>query len=84
MNTERASDTSKAEYRVVSVEKTDPPAGVQDGNWHRYVISQGESEICGCKSGTLKAVTQHAESFAEDLNARSAKGYSAYAPNRRK
>ena len=84
MNADREVHKRESEYRVVSVEKTDPPPGMPTGNWYRYEISQGESKISGCKSGSLKAVTQHAESFAEGLNARSVKGYSAYAPYKRK
>jgi hypothetical protein len=65
-------------YRVISVEKTDPPAGMEGGNWFHYIIGQGSSKIEGRRLGTLKAVTRHAEEFAENLNMRGTKGYSAY------
>ncbi len=75
---------SEPKYRVLSVEKTDPPAGMPEGDWHRYVIGQDESRIEGFKPGSLQAVTQHAEDFAQNLNARAAKGYSSYAARRQK
>jgi len=84
MSTEPQDNTRENKYRVVSVEKTDAPEGMPDGNWHRYVIGQGRSRIEGLKPGSLKTVTQHAETVAEDLNARAAGGNSAYAPRKRK
>lgn len=58
------------EYKLVTVEKTDPPEGVEDGTWHRYVVSRGDSSLEGKRRGTLKQVTEHAETLAEDLNSR--------------
>jgi hypothetical protein len=57
-------------YEVVTVEKITTPSGMEGNNWHRYVIRRKGSEISGMKPGTLKSVTQHAESVAEDLNLR--------------
>jgi hypothetical protein len=84
MSTEKLDNSTAPMYRVMSVEKADPPEGMPDGNWHRYVIGQGESKIEGFKSGSLQAVTQHAEAFAQDLSTRAAKGYSTYAARKRK
>ena len=84
MSTEQEDKVNDNKFRVVSVEKTDPPEGMSDGHWHRYVIGQGSSKIEGIRNGSLKAVTQHAETFAEDLNARATKGYSAYAARSQK
>jgi hypothetical protein len=84
MSTELQDRKTETSYHVVSVEKTDAPEGMPGNNWHRYVIGRGSSVIEGFKPGTLKAVTQHAESCAEDLNARAFKGYSAYAPRKKK
>ena len=75
--------TNKLKFHVVTVEKTTPPEGMPGDNWHRYVIGQGGSRIEGIKPGTLKAVTQHAETVAEDLNARAGKGGSTYAPRKK-
>lgn len=73
----------KIKYQVVSVEKTATPEGLPGDNWHRYVIGQGTSKIEGTKPGTLKAVTEHAETVAEDLNSRTGRGGSTYAPPKR-
>ena len=60
---------SKSEYTVVSVEKTDPK--VDDGqDWYEYVIGRGNSIMVGSRSGTLKQVTEHANTVAVDLNSR--------------
>ena len=71
--------TKKPVYQVVSVEKIDTPDGMPGNNWHRYVIRRKGSEIDGMKPGTLKSVTQHAETVAEDLNLRAGGLASAYA-----
>ena len=83
MSTELNEMAQPEKYRVERVEKTTRPEGIPNGEWFRYVIGQGRSRIEGCKAGTLKEVTRHAESVAEDLNNRAANGYSAYAPRRR-
>lgn len=74
---------SKIKYRVVSVEKTTAPEGLPGDNWHLYVIGQGTSRIEGKKPGSLKAVTLHAETVTEDLNSRTGRGGSTYAPRKR-
>jgi len=71
-------------YRVVSVEKTTPPEGMPDGSWYRYVIGQGTSRIEGTRLGSLKAVTRHAEEFAENLDTRASTGYSTYVSRKQK
>lgn len=76
-------DTNKLKYRVVTVEKTTPPKGLPGNNWHRYVIGHGSSKIEGNKPGSLKSVTEHAESVADDLNSRTGRGGSTYAPRKR-
>jgi len=76
-------ETNKQKYQVITVEKTLPPEGLPGDNWHRYVIGQGTSKIEGKKPGTLKSVTLHAEAVAEDLNLRSGKGSSTYAPRKK-
>lgn len=71
-------------YSLISVEKTDPPEGMQDGNWYRYVIGHGRSRIEGVRLGTLKAVTRHAEEYAENLDSRTSIGYSTYVSRKQK
>jgi len=66
-------------FPVTSIEKTKPPQGVKEGEWYEYVIGVGSSAITGMRSGSLKAVTEYVEEYADNLNRRSALGYSAYA-----
>jgi len=74
---------NKIKYHVVTVEKITPPEGMPGDNWHRYVIGQGNSTIEGKKPGSLKAVTLHAETVTEELNSRTGRGGSTYAPRKR-
>lgn len=73
----------KLKYSVEIVEKTSTPEGMTGDNWHRYVIGQGGSRIEGKKPGSLKAVTQHAEAAADELNSRIGGGGSTYATRRK-
>ena len=75
---ETETNTIKSKDLVETVEKTAPPEGMPGDNWHRYVIGRGNSKIECKKPGTLKAVTQHAETIAENLNSRKARGGSMY------
>jgi len=79
MISEQDNNPAKPTYRVISVEKTDPPEGMPEGDWYSYVIGHGRSRIEGIRNGSLKTVTQHAQDFAENLSTRTTKGYSAYA-----
>ncbi|HEX9802304.1 MAG TPA: hypothetical protein VGB35_03535 [Gammaproteobacteria bacterium] len=73
----------KGHYRVVSVEKTDPPEGM-GGSWHSYIIERGTSVVTGKKPGSLKAVTAHARQVVQDLNSRTGlNAGSLYAGRRR-
>ena len=58
------------EYEVTKVEKTTAPEGMPGDNWYRYVIRRGEQVIDCKKNGTRKAVVEHAESVAEQINSR--------------
>jgi hypothetical protein len=71
-------------YQVETVEKIDTPNGMSGTNWHRYVIRRKGSAIEGMQPGTLKSVTQHAESVASDLNDRAGgRASSAYGARKR-
>jgi hypothetical protein len=65
------------------VEATAPPEGITDGNWFEYVITYGKTRMVGKKPGTQKGVTAHANAVVEDLNTRSQKGGSYFAPSQR-
>jgi hypothetical protein len=77
-------DRNIYKYHVVSVEKTTTPEGLPGDNWHLYVIGQGNSRIEGKKPGSLRSVTEHAETVVEDLNSRKGRGGSTYAPRSKK
>ncbi len=75
--TEDAPVASK--FPIGSIEKTDPPEGETGGEWYEYIIGKGSSSIRGRRSGSLEAVTEYVVEYAENLNQRSALGYSSYA-----
>jgi len=79
---EESEKTLQRQFHVASIEKIDPPAGISGDNWYQYTIGEGDSAITGKRSGSLKSVRLHAEEFADNLNQRSALGYSAYAARR--
>ncbi len=74
------------QYEVATVEKANSPEGGQSGDWFRYVLSSGRSQITGLHCGTLDEVMEYATSCAELVNSRSASGKSArtYAPSKKK
>jgi len=84
LNTDAKYIIGDDKYHVETVEKSTPPQGIESGDWYRYVIGQGRSKIVGFKCGTLSAVTDHANTIADDLNSRANKGGSFYAPRQRK
>lgn len=68
------------EYRLVRVEKTDPPAGANGGSWYRYVVARHNAEIVGNRCGSLQQVRRYAQEFTDALNTRSiALGHSVWA-----
>ena len=85
MNTEQGKILNRYIYTLVSVEKAEPyPTWLPEGNWHRYVIGQGNSKLEGYKIGSIEDITEYAETVAEELNERSMKGKSPYAANPKK
>jgi hypothetical protein len=60
-------------YRVTKIEKTSAPEGMLGDSWYRYVIEKGKSVMECKKSGSLKAVTEHAEGVADMINSRNGK-----------
>jgi hypothetical protein len=71
-------------FSVENVQRTDPPEGADRGTWYSYVVSNEKSRITGCRRGSRDQVRKYAESFAEVLNDRARRGYSVWAPTRRK
>ncbi len=71
-------------YRLVEVAKTQVPQDTSGQKWFRYVLDNGNSQITGKRSGSLKTVTAYATQYAAQLNARSATGNSVWAPRAKK
>lgn len=84
MNSDSDAHDIVNKYNVISVEKTETPAGMTGNDWHQYVIGVGNSKMVGNKPGTLQAVTEHARAVADDLNERASRSGSVYAPRLRK
>jgi hypothetical protein len=78
------SATAIKQFRILSIEITDPPAHVAGGEWYSYSIGHESSPIQGLRSGSLKSVRKHLEEYVEKLNTRALYGYSAYAANKGK
>jgi hypothetical protein len=72
------------QFSVLSIEKTEPPANVEGGEWYRYSIGHESSPINGLRSGTLNSVKRYLEEYVETLNDRASYGYSAYATRKAK
>jgi len=84
MTTELKDSETGIRYRVMSVRRTSTPEGLPECKWYRYVIGQGRSKIEGLRPGTLEAVTEHANTVANDLNDRNTKGFSYSVTHKRK
>ena len=57
-------------YKLISIQRTVPPAGATGSNWYHYEISQGVRTIHGYKQGNLETVTILVEENIELLNER--------------
>ena len=79
MDTTDNDEWSKSLFIIECIEKSDPPSNMTGNNWYRYVVKQNKRKITGFKTGTLKSVTEHVETFTEGLNERSTSGTSPHA-----
>ncbi|WKZ13262.1 MAG: hypothetical protein QY320_04605 [Gammaproteobacteria bacterium] len=59
-------------FRLVAIERTEPPDGAAGKNWYRYTIRQGANAINGYLQGTQTAVKTSAEQIVGQLNERRA------------
>lgn len=59
-------------FRLVSIERADPPSGAAGKNWYRYTIRQGANAINGYLQGTAAGVKHSAEQIVGQLNERRA------------
>jgi hypothetical protein len=58
------------DYKIVSVESTNPPEQMTSTGWHCYVIGQGTNTIRGYQQGSLEDVRQSAKEIVTRLNER--------------
>jgi hypothetical protein len=59
-------------FRLVSIERAEPPSGAAGKNWYRYTIRQGANAIHGYLQGTATGVKHAAEQIVAQLNERRA------------
>jgi len=57
-------------YLLVSISRARSPIDADDRNWHRYVISQGQNQIVGHRSGTPDEARRAVEELIVQLNSR--------------
>ncbi len=57
-------------FELTSILKTAAPIGTDGNNWHRYIITQGESTIVGHRRGTQRKVKLAIEEMVVQLNER--------------
>lgn len=63
-------EVTHGDYRIVSVEPTDAPGGLDGKDWYRYVIDQGDNRIYGYRQGSQHAVSKSIEELVLRLNER--------------
>jgi hypothetical protein len=59
-------------FRLVAIERAEPPTGAAGKNWYRYTIRQGANAINGYLQGTATGVKHAAEQIVGQLNERRA------------
>ncbi len=59
-------------FRLVAIERTEPPSGAAGKNWYRYTIRQGANAMNGYLQGTATGVKHAAEQIVGQLNERRA------------
>lgn len=57
-------------FTLKSITKSEPPAGVDSENWHRYIITQGHNTIVGQLQGSRANTERAVLEIIERLNER--------------
>ena len=57
-------------FELTSILETKPPTGADGNDWHRYIITQGESTIVGYRQGAQRNVRLAIEEIVVQLNER--------------
>lgn len=71
-------------FRVVGIERGKAPKVGQQGDWYQYEIANSNTSVTGRRCGTRENVRRHAETLAENMNARARSGHSIWAPRGRR
>jgi hypothetical protein len=58
------------DYRVLSVQPTEPPGNLEGSDWHCYEIAQGENRIRGYRRGNFDSVRKSVDEIVVRLNER--------------
>lgn len=69
---EPVSPSQPQPFRLVAIERAEPPTGADGKNWYRYTITQGANAINGYLQGTATGVKNAAEQIVGQLNERRA------------
>ena len=64
------SSSTQCPYKMVSVQRAEPPDDAEGSSWFGYVITQGNNVIHGRRQGNLEAVTGAVEDIVARLNER--------------
>lgn len=84
MTSNTEATTEDNQYKLESIEATEPPEGNPAGDWCRYVLGRGRSKIVGFHPGSIQVVTDYANHYAEELNNRSFLSGSPYSQRNKK
>jgi len=68
----KATTSQPEPFRLVAIERTEPPSGAGGKNWYRYTIRQGANAMNGYLQGTATGVKHAAEQIVGQLNERRA------------
>lgn len=73
-------------FTLKSITKSEPPAGGDNDNWYRYVITQGANTIVGQMQGSRAASERAVQEIIDRLNERrrSKSGRVQLSPGRKK
>lgn len=69
---EPVSPSQPQPFRLIAIERAEPPTGADGKNWYRYTITQGANAINGYLQGTATGVKNAAEQIVGQLNERRA------------
>lgn len=57
-------------FALKSLARSEPPAGADSDNWHRYVITQGNNTIVGQLQGSRASAERAVKTIIDQLNER--------------